>query len=184
MRLPVIALVLLVMAGAVILAVKKGRLPTATEPAPSPVAVTNSPEISDPPISLPPAVKTNVPVPAVVVTVTNSPDVTAEKVLELQALAMNDDAASLNSILAELANPDPQIRAAAREAAVQFGDAGAATALRAAVEKTDEDAEKIALLEAARFLELPSLRSTTSTNLHPSKQVHPVRPATTGASPP
>jgi hypothetical protein len=76
---------------------------------------------------------------------------------ELQALAMNNDAESLQKILAALNSSDPEIRAAAREAAVQFGDRSAAVQLRAAADAATDYSEKQALLEAADFLELPSL---------------------------
>src|SRR6266446_5423592 len=45
----------------------------------------------------------------------------AERVAELGDLAMENDAASLDTILSELTNRDPEIRKAALEAAVQFG---------------------------------------------------------------
>ena len=83
---------------------------------------------------------------------------------ELQALAMKDDADSLKSILAELTNSDPQIREAARDAAVQFGDRAAAPALRAAADQMEDLKEKIALREAADFLELPPLEIHPATN--------------------
>jgi predicted component of type VI protein secretion system len=86
---------------------------------------------------------------------------------ELQTLAMHDDADSLNAILAELANPDPEIRAAAREAAVQFGDRAAVPLLRAAAAVTDDLEEKKALLDAADFLELPPLAVPAGTNAAP-----------------
>lgn len=91
---------------------------------------------------------------------------------------MNNDATSLNAILEALTDSDPQIRAAAREAAIQFGDASAAVRLREVAAQTEDVAEKNALLEAAKYLELPSLPATSSTNLHPSKLARPVRPGT------
>jgi len=45
----------------------------------------------------------------------------AKRVVELQDLGMEDDPASLETILSELANRDPSIREAAVQAAVQFG---------------------------------------------------------------
>jgi len=83
---------------------------------------------------------------------------------ELRSLAMNDDADSLQAILDELTNSDPEIRAAAREAAVQFGDRTAAPPLRAVAAQMEDLDEKKALLEAADFLELPSLKVRSGTN--------------------
>ena len=45
----------------------------------------------------------------------------ASRVVELQDLAMENDLASLDTILSELNNRDPSIREAAVDAAVQFG---------------------------------------------------------------
>lgn len=98
----------------------------------------------------------------------------SQTVDELQALAMNDDMESLELILAELTNSDAEIRVAAREAAVQFGDRVAAPALRAAAAQVESPQEKAALLEAADFLELPSLEVHSVTNPHPSRLSTPV----------
>ncbi len=92
---------------------------------------------------------------------------------ELQTLAMNDDADSLKSILAELTSSNAEIRAAARDAAVQFGDCSAAPALRAAAAQVESLEEKLALKEAADFLELPPLEVHSVTNPHPSRLSQP-----------
>jgi len=104
------------------------------------------------PPSMPAAITSN-PSPA--------PALTAD---ELEALGMKHDADSLRAILAELMNPDPEIRAAARKAAVQFGDRAAAQELREVAARTEDVDEKRALLEAADFLELPPLEIRTGTN--------------------
>jgi hypothetical protein len=92
----------------------------------------------------------------------------ARIVEELSALAMNHDAASLKRILAQLINPDPQIRAEAKDAAVQFGDRAAVPALRAAADQVENLEEKVALLAAADYLELPPMEIHPATNLPPS----------------
>ena len=74
----------------------------------------------------------------------------------LQQWSMKDDPASLASILADLANPEKDIRDAAIEAAKQFGSTNAIPALKAAANATEDTQEKIALLQAADFLALPS----------------------------
>ena len=74
----------------------------------------------------------------------------------LQQLSMNDDPASLSAILNDLTNPEKEIRAAAIEAAKQFGSTNAIPTLKAVASKTDDTGEQIALLEAADFLALPS----------------------------
>jgi len=75
----------------------------------------------------------------------------------LQQWSMNDDTASLSNILADLTNSEKEIRGAAIEAAKQFGSTNAIPALKAAAEGTGDVQEKIAYLEAADFLSLPSM---------------------------
>ena len=98
------------------------------------------------------------------------------KVEKLQALAMEADTASLNFILGALTDPDPEVRAAAREAAIQFGDPKAAGPLRDAAAKVDNLEEKVALLDAAKYLELPAFGSAATTNQSRSDSANPPRP--------
>jgi hypothetical protein len=81
----------------------------------------------------------------------------AARVAELGDLAMEDDAASLETILSELTNRDPEIRKAAREAAVQFGSRDAIPKLADVALQTDDAHEKAALTDAVEFLKLPTL---------------------------
>jgi hypothetical protein len=76
---------------------------------------------------------------------------------ELMDLGMNDDSESLNTILSELNNRDPQIRKAAVEAAVQFGSRDAIPNLMDAAAQTDDPQEKAEIMEAIQFLKLPTL---------------------------
>jgi hypothetical protein len=80
-----------------------------------------------------------------------------QRVAELGDLAMADDATSLDTILSELTNRDPEIRNAAREAAVQFGSRDAIPKLTDVALQTDDAHEKAALTEAIEFLKLPTL---------------------------
>jgi hypothetical protein len=73
----------------------------------------------------------------------------------LQQWSMSDDPASLSSILADLTNPEKEIRDAAIEAAKQFGSTNAIPVLKAVAANTTDTEEQIALLEAANFLSLP-----------------------------
>jgi HEAT repeat protein len=70
---------------------------------------------------------------------------------------MNDDRGSLDTILSELGNRDPEIRKAALEATIQFGSRDAIPKLADAVSQTDDPTEKAALTDAIEFLKLPSL---------------------------
>jgi len=75
----------------------------------------------------------------------------------LQDWSMNDDPASLSNILADLTNPEKEIREAAIEAAKQFDSTNAIPTLKAVAANTTDTEEQIALLEAANFLSLPDL---------------------------
>jgi len=79
------------------------------------------------------------------------------EISRLQDWSESYDTASLSNILADLTNPEKEIRDAAIEAAKQFGSTNAIPALKAAVDNTDDTQEKIDLLEAADFLSLPPL---------------------------
>ena len=78
----------------------------------------------------------------------------------LQEWCMSGDPVCLSNILADLTSPENEIRDAAIEATIQFGSTNAIPALKAAAAKTDDTDEQIALLEAAKFLSLPSLSSS------------------------
>jgi len=79
------------------------------------------------------------------------------RVEELMDLVMNDDPNSLDTILSELTNRDPEIRKAALEASIQFGSRDAIPKLIDAASQTDDPKEKAAIVEAIEFLKLPSL---------------------------
>jgi hypothetical protein len=79
-----------------------------------------------------------------------------KRIEELTDLAMNADSGSLDTILSELTNRDPQIRKAALEATIQFGSRDAIPKLMDAVSQIDEPKEKADILEAIEFLKLPS----------------------------
>lgn len=81
----------------------------------------------------------------------------AQRVAVLQELSMDDQDSSLRTILSELTNRDPQIREAARDAAVQFASRDAIPDLLQAAAQTEDPEEKKELIEAAEFLKLPSL---------------------------
>ena len=116
--------------------------PEAPEPAPVSLPVVNV----KPPFTVPPAVQDK-----------DHEEHVQERVAELTALAMNDDTNSLNTIWSELANPDKEIRAGALAAVVQFGDHSVVPRLRELAAQTPAATEKADIIEAADFLELPSL---------------------------
>jgi hypothetical protein len=80
-----------------------------------------------------------------------------KRVDELMDLAMADDAASLDMILSELTNQDPEIRKAALEATKQFGSRDAIPKLMEVVSQVDDPKEKVEIVDAIEFLKLPSV---------------------------
>jgi HEAT repeat protein len=103
----------------------------------------------------------------------------AERVAQLQDLAMENDSPSLDTILAELTNRDPEIRKAALEAAVQFGGRDAIPKLEDVASQTDDAHEKAALADAIEFLKLPSLSEVEAQS--PAPGAGQVKPAGTRA---
>ncbi len=100
-----------------------------------------------------------------------------QRVAELSDLGAQDDAASLEAILLELTNRDPEIRKAALDAAIQFGSRDAIPKLAEAASQTDDVHEKTALYNAIEFLQLPSV-SELQTNQGPVAPRQPgARPA-------
>ncbi len=79
------------------------------------------------------------------------------KIDKLQELQANDDPASLKAILTELVNPDKEVRAAAVEATIQFGDRSAIPVLKDLAATTTDSGEKQALLDAVEFMSLPTM---------------------------
>jgi hypothetical protein len=79
------------------------------------------------------------------------------RILELQDLGSGSDPDSLESILSELGNRDPDIRAAAVAAAVQFGSRDAIPQLEDAELQAEDPHEKAAIADAIDFLKLPNV---------------------------
>jgi uncharacterized protein YdiU (UPF0061 family) len=87
-------------------------------------------------------------------------ETTIERLMDLSA---NEDSASLSTILMELENPDKEIREAALEAAIQFGERTNTIArLTELAQRTEDEAERTALREAIEFIKLPSLTEVLS----------------------
>jgi len=82
------------------------------------------------------------------------------RVDELMGLAMNDDSTSLDTILSELTNRDPEIRKGALEATIQFGSRDAIPKMLDAALQTDDPREKAEIADAIEFLKMPSLTET------------------------
>jgi hypothetical protein len=87
---------------------------------------------------------------------------------QLMDLAMNDDRTSLDTILSELTNRDPEIRKAALDATIQFGSRDAIPKLTDAASQTDDPNEKTAITDAIEFLKLPSLTEVMAHSTKPA----------------
>jgi HEAT repeat protein len=79
------------------------------------------------------------------------------RIAALDALAREEDPESLRTILASLSDPDPAIRRAALEATLAFGSREAIPRLQDVAATTEDPVERGALLDAAAYLELPTL---------------------------
>ena len=145
----------------------KRHLSSAVPPAAVPV-VTTAPEspakdlsANLQPLPQPPPLPAPAPVPAPAPAPTLSPEdqiaaINAE-VERLRLAGLSDNPADLQIILADLNNPEKEIREAAISAAKQFGSTNAIPALLTAATNTADPAEKIELLDAANFVALPSI---------------------------
>lgn len=76
----------------------------------------------------------------------------------LQDLSRKSDHASMEAILAEIKSPYPEVRQDAIEAIVQFRSRDAIPELKKIAAQTKEPREKVAILDAIQFLELPTLQ--------------------------
>lgn len=88
---------------------------------------------------------------------TENENYVANRIAELEDLAMTDEASSLATIESELDSREPRIQEAAVAATIQFGSRDAIPALRAAYERLDDPGQKVNLQKAIDFLELPTL---------------------------
>jgi hypothetical protein len=77
---------------------------------------------------------------------------------ELTQLGVSDDPSDLKTILSELNNKDSRIRQSALSAAVQFGSKDAIPTLQNEIAWTDDPQEKVDLMNAIKYLQLPSFQ--------------------------
>jgi hypothetical protein len=116
---------------------------------------------TQPPVAVPkPEPNVSVAIPATATAAlpdTNHAAYVHQRIAELDALAMNNDSASLEIILSELHNPDRRIRKGALEATIQFDDRAAIPRLKEIAAQTEDEDEKEEILKAADYINLPSL---------------------------
>jgi len=190
---PKVVIPVLLVAGLVILLALLPGIRPATSPAPAKAPdappATSAPagsaatpaspvaSVPAPPAPAPPAEATASPVPA---QTPNDPAYQAyveQRVSELEAMGMKNDPVSRQAILDELLNPDRQIRDAALEAAIQFGDRSVTPRLREIADQTEDADEKAAILDAIDYLNLPSLTEFMAAQKdQPAMTNAPIRP--------
>jgi hypothetical protein len=88
----------------------------------------------------------------------NHEDYVVERQAELSQLGLSDDPADLKTILSELNNKDSRLRSSALSAAVQFGSQDAIPSLKNEIAWTDDSQEKVDLLNAIKYLQLPTFQ--------------------------
>lgn len=91
------------------------------------------------------------------------------RIADLDDAAWQDDPASMRSILAELRNPQPEIRAAARAAITSFGSGEAVPYLEMTATTTYDETERQELAKVIDFLKLP-----TVTEHRKRPKIHPL----------
>lgn len=114
-------------------------------------AVSNDNSAPMPEIAIPRSVTNSSPQPVVL---TNSVE---ERIRNLEELGTRDDADSFQTIISELKNSDHEVREAALSAVMQFGSQDAIPILKEIATQTVDAREKVAILDAIDFLELPSV---------------------------
>jgi hypothetical protein len=80
-----------------------------------------------------------------------------EKFEQLQELATKSDPDSMEAILAQMKSPYPEVRSDALEAIIQFRSRDAIPSLKEFATQAEDPKEKLAILEAVEFLQLPTL---------------------------
>jgi hypothetical protein len=137
--------------------------PAAPQTAP---AITNVPPPATAPVAAAPVATTNTLTPE-----RRQAAIDAETA-RLQQWSMNDDPASLSSILADLTNSEKEIREAAIEATEQFGSTNAIPILKNLAANDTDPQEKAALLDAANFISLPSIFDGAQTITPAEREAH------------
>jgi len=107
-----------------------------------------------------------------------------ETISRLMSLQMNNDAASLAAILAEMKNPDKDIRKVALSAVIQFNDRSAVPELQKIADSTQDPFEKVDILKAIDYIKLPSFTEYMAYKRSLKQAKHQTNglPATPGAT--
>lgn len=96
-----------------------------------------------------------------IIATTSDEDRAAQKEKDLEAISDvlisgDDDPQAIFAIASRLENTDVEVRTAAREAAVHFGDTNVIPHLASALDHIKDPREKVAIMDAIAYLQLPS----------------------------
>jgi hypothetical protein len=143
--------------------------PSETAPAPAVAAVKSAPLAPLIVTRPPPRAASNDPIKLVKAQPTEAEiqahsEFVENRISQLNDLAMSGDPTSLQEILNELDNPEPRIRNAAIEAAVQFRSPAAIPALQDAEQQATDVNEKAKIQQAIEFLGLTMQAQQANTN--------------------
>jgi hypothetical protein len=184
----------LVLSALILIAPRRGTIPPAqadvtvlTEVAQTPEAPARKETNLAGRAEMPPARPSAVAVPEIENSQTKEPAVRASdeqheewvaaRIAELGELSAKSDGASLATLLAEVRNPDQEIREAALDAITQSGNRSAIPGLREVAAITEDARQKQAIEDVIEFMSLPTLTELLSqqsaTN---SQQAAPRRP--------
>jgi hypothetical protein len=94
----------------------------------------------------------------------------AARIAALRGLSTKTDRASLETLLAEVKNPDREIRQAALDAIGQSGNRAVIPRLREAAAQTEDSREKQAIVDVIEFISLPTLTELLSGHGATNKQ--------------
>ena len=101
----------------------------------------------------------------------------------IDALVVTYAKESLPALSSYLTHQDPAVREAARDGFLQMGLTEGAAYLRAAADQIRDPREAVQLLDAADFLDLPSVPSTGGTTVRPVSPAYRERLKKEGATP-
>lgn len=88
----------------------------------------------------------------------NEAESVIQRVEDLEKLAVGGDSVSRDALVAELDNPDADVRAAALDALIHLDDRSLVPRLREIAARTEDAVEKGKILEAADYISLPSFQ--------------------------
>lgn len=88
----------------------------------------------------------------------NAEEAMQDRMAQLTQLGASDDPNDLHTLVASLNDKQPEIRKTALDAIVQFGSKDAIPALEKEMQWTEDPQEKVDIINAIKYLQLPSFQ--------------------------